>query len=58
MAIFILVSSSFDKNLTPSHVELFDSSLQIFEDEAHPSMHSSICGRKEGLSLFGRCLSL
>ncbi|KAF9141882.1 MutS protein msh5 [Mortierella sp. GBA39] len=29
------------------------SSLQIFEDESHPSMHSSIRGRKEGLSLFG-----
>ncbi|KAF9392186.1 MutS protein msh5 [Podila verticillata] len=29
------------------------SSLQIFEDEAHPCMHSSIRGRKEGLSLFG-----
>ncbi|KAG0215910.1 MutS protein msh5 [Mortierella sp. NVP41] len=25
----------------------------IFEDESHPSMHSSIRGRKEGLSLFG-----
>ncbi|CAO3566882.1 unnamed protein product [Mortierella alpina] len=29
------------------------SSLQIFEDETHPSMHTSIRGRKEGLSLFG-----
>ncbi|KAG0326787.1 MutS protein msh5 [Dissophora globulifera] len=29
------------------------SSLQIFEDESHPSMHNSIRGRKEGLSLFG-----
>ncbi|KAF9358720.1 MutS protein msh5 [Mortierella sp. AD094] len=29
------------------------SSLQIFEDESHPSMHSSIRGRKEGLSLYG-----
>ncbi|KAG0031147.1 MutS protein msh5 [Podila clonocystis] len=29
------------------------SSLQIFEDETHPSMHNSIRGRKEGLSLFG-----
>ncbi|KAK3841818.1 MAG: DNA mismatch repair protein MutS, partial [Linnemannia gamsii] len=29
------------------------SSLQIFEDESHPSMHSGIRGRKEGLSLFG-----
>ncbi|KAF8938585.1 MutS protein msh5 [Dissophora ornata] len=29
------------------------SSLQVFEDESHPSMHSSIRGRKEGLSLFG-----
>ncbi|KAF9124810.1 MutS protein msh5 [Mortierella sp. 14UC] len=29
------------------------SSLHIFEDESHPSMHSSIRGRKEGLSLFG-----
>ncbi|KAI7824065.1 muts domain V-domain-containing protein [Gamsiella multidivaricata] len=28
------------------------SSLQIFEDESHPSMHSSVHGRKEGLSLF------
>ncbi|KAG0204371.1 MutS protein msh5 [Mortierella sp. GBA30] len=25
----------------------------IFEDETHPSMHSSIRGRKEGLSLYG-----
>ncbi|KAF9200860.1 MutS protein msh5 [Haplosporangium sp. Z 27] len=25
----------------------------IFEDESHPSMHSSIRGRKEGLSLYG-----
>ncbi|KAF9923346.1 MutS protein msh5 [Mortierella alpina] len=29
------------------------SSLQIFQDETHPSMHTSIRGRKEGLSLFG-----
>ncbi|KAG9319483.1 hypothetical protein KVV02_002732 [Mortierella alpina] len=29
------------------------SSLQIFEDQTHPSMHTSIRGRKEGLSLFG-----
>ncbi|KAF9933799.1 MutS protein msh5 [Linnemannia zychae] len=27
--------------------------LKVFEDESHPSMHSSIRGRKEGLSLFG-----
>ncbi|KAG0036136.1 MutS protein msh5 [Podila clonocystis] len=30
-------------------------SLQIFEDETHPSMHNSIRGRKEGLSLFVTC---
>ncbi|ORZ26614.1 DNA mismatch repair protein MutS, partial [Lobosporangium transversale] len=29
------------------------SSLQIFEDETHPSMHNSIRGRKEGLSVYG-----
>ncbi|KAF9297295.1 MutS protein msh5 [Linnemannia elongata] len=34
-------------------VGAFTLSLQIFEDESHPSMHSSIRGRKEGLSLFG-----
>ncbi|KAG0248875.1 MutS protein msh5 [Mortierella polycephala] len=28
------------------------SSLQIFEDESHPSMHSSVSGSKEGFSLF------
>ncbi|KAF9289991.1 MutS protein msh5 [Mortierella alpina] len=27
--------------------------LKIFEEETHPSMHTSIRGRKEGLSLFG-----
>ncbi|KAF9193313.1 MutS protein msh5 [Haplosporangium sp. Z 11] len=26
--------------------------LQIFEDESHPSMHSSVSGSKEGFSLF------
>ncbi|KAG0305462.1 MutS protein msh5 [Dissophora globulifera] len=35
------------------NVESFTLSLQIFENESHPSMHSSIRGRKEGLSLFG-----
>ncbi|KAF9571647.1 MutS protein msh5 [Mortierella alpina] len=29
------------------------SSLQIFEDETHPSMHACLRGRKEGLSLYG-----
>ncbi|KAF9331320.1 MutS protein msh5 [Podila minutissima] len=51
LTIFTIASFSIDNFMFINPNAM--SSLQIFEDETHPSMHSSIRGRKEGLSLFG-----
>ncbi|KAI1310797.1 MutS protein msh5, partial [Mortierella claussenii] len=42
-----------DAQLHLSNAIDLQSMESIFEDETHPSMHSSIRGRKEGFSLFG-----
>ncbi|KAF9425765.1 MutS protein msh5 [Podila epigama] len=56
LTMFTLTSFSIDKFMFINANAL--SSLQIFEDETHPSMHVSIRGRKEGLSLFGEYINL
>ncbi|KAF9983142.1 MutS protein msh5 [Mortierella antarctica] len=46
-------TSQRDAQILLSNLIDIQSTESIFEDETHPSMHTRIRGRKEGLSLFG-----